>query len=192
MDPNDDTAHLHTCLSHKFYCIFSEDAHSTTIDEPSSNEVEENKDELDNHWSQCIIPSALIHNSSTIVNPPTSLVIHSNTLQWGTFLVTMTMLPSTIWGQEYSPSPRHHNGMFVEGGPIIEEVYKLATSGSSRFELDLWGPMAGAIAVEFWGLLECAAHKSNFTEVLSPCRGFSCQYLTITQYITDGGYTAVY
>ena len=128
MDPNNDTACLHTCLSHKFYCIFSEDAHST-IDEPSSDE-----DELDNHWSQCIATSALIHDSFMVVNPPTSPVIHSNTLQWGTSLATMTMLPSTIWGQEYSPSPRCHSGMFIGGGSIIEEVYKLATSGSCRFE----------------------------------------------------------
>ena len=176
MDPDNNIAHLHTCLSHKIYCIFTEDTHSTIINELSSDKDEENEVKLDNHnhWSQHIVtsPHALLHDSSMIVNPPTSLVIHSNPLQRGTSLATMMMLPSTICEQECSPSTRCHNGMFVGGGSIVEEVYKLATSGSSMFELDLQRPMVPAIAVKFWGLLEHAAHKTDFTEVLSPHRSF--------------------
>ena len=41
IDPDDNVAHLHTCLSWKFYCIFADDAHTTVIAAPSSKEDEE-------------------------------------------------------------------------------------------------------------------------------------------------------
>ena len=103
MDSDGEVACLHTCISAKFYCIFAEDAPST-IAEPSSNE-----DKKDVHKGPCQIQQSinpshpLIHNSSMVVysstppTPPTSPVTLSNPLQQTQSLVTMTMLPSTIW-----------------------------------------------------------------------------------------------
>ena len=41
IDTDDNVACLHTCLSWKFYCIFTDDAHTTVIAAPSSKEDEE-------------------------------------------------------------------------------------------------------------------------------------------------------
>ena len=48
MDPDDGIMHLHMCISCKFYCIFTEDAYSTIVDEPSSDEDGEDEEICDN------------------------------------------------------------------------------------------------------------------------------------------------
>ena len=49
MDPDDGIAHLHTCISCKFYCIFAEDTYSTIVNELSSDEDGEDEEICDNH-----------------------------------------------------------------------------------------------------------------------------------------------
>ena len=44
IDPDNNVAYLHTCLSWKFYCIFTDNAHTTVINVPSSKEDEEKAD----------------------------------------------------------------------------------------------------------------------------------------------------
>ena len=73
---------------------------------------------------------------------------------------------------KFIPLSGCYNGVFDAGKPIIEQVYKLATSGSEILELDILGTMTEVMAVEPWGLLEIAAKKSHFIEVLSPQRNF--------------------
>ena len=46
----------------------------------------------------------------------------------------MSMLPFSIWTQEFSPSSRHYNSIFDVRKPIIEWVYELATSSSEIHE----------------------------------------------------------
>ena len=176
MDPDDEVVHLHTCISHKFYCIFTEDAYSTIVDEPSSNEDGEDEEICDNctHRTQgsTDMSHALIHNLSTAVTPPISPVIHTNPLQQGRSLATMSMLPSSIWTQDFSPSSGCYNSLFDVSKPIVEHVYELATSSSGIHELDIRGTTAYAMAVKLQVLLENAANKGDFTEVLSPQRTF--------------------
>ena len=141
MDSDDEVARLHTRISAKFYCIFAEDGYST-ITEPSSDEDEQDEQEgpRDNRTrriQQSTNPShPLVHNSSMVVHPstpptpPTSPVTHSNPLQRGQSLATMSMLLSTIWAQEFIPTSGRYDSIFVASNPIIEQVYKLATSGS--------------------------------------------------------------
>ena len=115
---------------------------------------------------------ALIHNLSMAVTTPTSPVIHTNPLQRGGSLATMSMLPSSIWTQDFSLSSRRYNSLFDVSKPIVEHVYELATSGSGIHELDIQGTTANAIAIKLQVLLENAANKGDFTEVLFPQRTF--------------------
>ena len=80
----------------------------------------------------------------------------------------MSMLLSSIWTQEFNPSSGHYDSIFDASEPIVEQVYELATSGSEICELDIQGATANAMAIKLWVLLEHAANKGNFTEVLSP------------------------
>lgn len=84
----------------------------------------------------------------------------------------MSMLLSSIWTQEFNPSSRCYDSIFDASKPIVKQVYELATSGSEIHELDIWGATADAMAVELQVLLEHAANKGDFTEVLSPQRIF--------------------
>ena len=139
-DSKDKLTHWHMCISCKCYFIFAKDAHSTIVNKPSSNK-DEDKDEEDkeevfhgNHshgTQQFTNPShVLTHSLPMVVAPHTSPVVHANLLQWGPSLVTMSILLSTIWAQEFSPSSGCYNSVFDSSEPIIEWVYELATSGS--------------------------------------------------------------
>ena len=105
VDPADKVAHLHTCIPHKFYFMFSQDAFNTDRNKPSSDEDEEGEGEDKDKdklfcGASCQQPKWLSsspvhpHNSSIAVHPPsthsptppmedphTSPVIHSNPLQ---------------------------------------------------------------------------------------------------------------
>ena len=88
IDPDNNVAHLHTCLSQKFYCIFADNAHTTVINAPSSEEDEEEAD-LEVVHANCnsqsmhlnTPPHALVQNSSMLRDPPTSPFINPNPLQ---------------------------------------------------------------------------------------------------------------
>ena len=78
----------------------------------------------------------------------------------------MSMLLSSIWTQEFNPSSRCYDSIFDASEPTVKQVYELATSGSEIHELDIWGATADVVAVELQVLLEHAANKGDFTEVL--------------------------
>lgn len=195
VDPTDDVARLHTCLSLKFYFMFTQDAYNSDPNEPSSDEDndDEEEEELFHEASRRrprrlnsarVIP----HNSSTLVqpptspiarpstpplgDPPTSPVIHSNPLQRGDSLVKLSVLPRTIWKDTFIPSPGLYNGIFTGQQAILDKVYEVATSGSPYFDLDVRGTTVEALASELRTLLERAVNKGDFTEVLSPYRTF--------------------
>ena len=185
IDPVDDIAHLHTCLSHKFYFMFGHDAYNGHLNEPSSDkDNEEEEDLFHDQWSQWPSSSrSLPHSLSTLVHPPTSPialahslptspVIHTNPLQREDSLVALSMLPWTIWTQDFIHTPRCYDGVFVGWQAILDKVYQLACSDPEHFELDIKGTSVDAIAVELRASLELAANKGDFTEVLSPNRKF--------------------
>ena len=55
---------------------------------------------------------------------------------------------------------------------LANQLLSKSTSGSEILELDILGTMTAVMAVKLWGLLEIAAKKSHFIEVLSPQRNF--------------------
>ena len=163
IDPVDDIAHLHTCLSHKFYFIFRHDTYNGYPNKPSSDEDEEEEEDLfHDQWSQWPSSSrSLPHSLSTLIHPPTSLialtpslptspVIHTNPLQWGDSLVALSILPQTIWTQDFIHTPGHCNGVFVGQQVILDKVYQLACSNPEHFELDIKGTLVDAIALSCW------------------------------------------
>lgn len=192
MDPADEIARLHTCLSRKFYFMFRQDAFHADPNEPSSDEDEEDEIEdelLVRRQSQQLVSSrALHHDLSTRVHsptpsignspsspgddPPTSPVIHSNPLQRGDSLVTLSVLPRTIWTQNFTPSAGRYRGEFVEQQSILDKIYHLASIGSGYSELSIRGPTTRALAASLRTLIECAARKGDFTDVLSRNRLF--------------------
>ena len=102
-----------------------------------------------------------------------SYLYHSNILQCYSGILHLGLVIHILgFNKEYSPSPGHHKGMFTGGGSIIENVYELATSGTPSYHLHLQRLMVVVIAEKLWSYLYCAAHKSDFTKVLSPPRSF--------------------
>ena len=86
--------------------------------------------------------------------------------------MTLSVLPRSIWTRVVTPIPGRYDGLFVGQQGILDKVYKLATRGSRYFELNVEGTSMGAMAEHLRTLLERAASKSDFTEVLSSNRNF--------------------
>lgn len=182
IDPADDIARLHTCLSRKFYFMFGHDAYNGHPNEPSSDEDDEEEEDLfrDQRYQRPSSSHPLPHSSSTLVHPPsspiasppTSPVIHTNPLQRGDSLVVLSILPRTIWTQDFIHTPGCYDGVFAGRQVILDKVYQLACSDPETFGLDIKGTSVDAIAVELRASLELAANKGDFTEVLSPNRSF--------------------
>ena len=165
VDPADNIMQFHTCLSHKFYFMFSWDAYNADPNEPSSDEDDENEvdnedifHEASNQWSEwhrssCSLPYSVVHPSpptsliacspSPLNGPPTSPVLHTNPLQQGKSLVTFSVLPHTIWTWAVTLIPGCYDGLFVGQQAILDKVYKLASRGPQNFKLDIWGTSVG-------------------------------------------------
>ena len=124
VDPADNIARSHTCLSRKFYFMFGGDTYNHDPNEPSSGEDDENDDDGDGDFSpevsnrrseQRSSPRPLPRSSSTLVqfptppiaptpspsmnSPPTSPVIHSNRLGCNNSFM------SHAWHHRRAPGP---------------------------------------------------------------------------------------
>ena len=196
VDPADEVARLHTCIPRKFYFMFGQDAFNTDRNEPSSDEGEEGDDEDEDEdelfrgasrrQPQRLSSSPVRpHNSSIAVHPPsahsptppmedppTSPVVHSNPLQRGESLVELSFLPRCIWTNDFIPSPGRYSGVFAGHQSILDKVYQLASSSSPYSEMIVRARTVDALAVELRTLLERAALKGDFTDVLSRHRTF--------------------
>ena len=199
VDPADEIAHLHTCIPRKFYFMFGQDTFNADRNELSSDEDGENEDEESEELFRVALrrghqrPSssrALPHNSSTLMHPPTSpnthsptpltddpptsLVLHTNPLQWGESLVELSVLPCCIWTKNFIPSPGRYDSLFTGHQPILDKVYELASSNSPypATEMIVQARTVETLADELRASLERAAKKGDFTEVLSQQRSF--------------------
>ena len=194
VDPADEVACLHTCIPRKFYFMFGQDAFNTDRNEPSSDEDEEGEDKDEDelfHGASCRQPQRFSsspvhpHNLSIAVHPPsahsptplmedppTLPVVHSNPLQWGESLVELSFLPCCIWTNDFIPSPGCYSGVFTRHQLILDKVYQLASSSSPYSEMIIRAQTVDALAVKLWTLLEHAALKGDFTDVLSQHRTF--------------------
>ena len=105
-------------------------------------------------------------------DPLTSPVIHSNPLQWGESLIELSFLPCCIWTNNFIPSTGHYSGFFAGHQSILDKVYQLASSSSPYSEMIVRARTVDALAVELRTLLERAALKGDFTDVLSQHRTF--------------------
>ena len=155
VDPADEIARLHTCIPCKFYFMFRQDVFNADWNEPSSDEDGENEDEESEELFRVALrrghqwPSSshvLLHNSSTLVHPPTSPnthsptpltddpptspVLHTNPLQQGESLVELSVLPHCIWTKNFIPSTGRYDSLFTGHQPILDKVYELASSNS--------------------------------------------------------------
>ena len=164
---------LHTCLSHKLFFMFAQDAYNADLNEPSSNEDEEV--EVDNedifhgasnqqfkwHRSLCPFPHSVVHPPTSLIThspsslngPPTSPIWHTNPLHPGKSLVILSVLPHSIWTWGITLTPRHYDGLFIGQQVILDKVYKLASRGSWYFMLDVWGTSVDAMAEHLQALL---------------------------------------
>jgi hypothetical protein len=183
---SDSPSRPHTCFSRKIYALFVLDGEFGSPDEQVSSD-DDSQDQLVGSSRAC--RSLCLRTLSSRVNsrharqptPPMSSISSTSpaaisspqisaTLQRNSSITSIDAPPS-IWTSDWVPTEGRHVGLFY-AETLLENVCGAATSGVQPDDLEIRDTDVGGIAAQLKAMLNDAAEKEDFTDILSPDRSF--------------------